>query len=228
MFNRKLNCEKPKIPEGYEYAGGIWYNGFCIERNLDKSSFIWIPTGALKENKLEEANNGIPKEILEKIEAAGGFYISQYKMSKDSEGNLKSVKDALPWIVFDAETAKEAAASFEPGKSYLTFDAAFDTIIDLLVENGDITKEEAEQDSTILGNYINSQYATKNVALTGQSGCSFNLFDIAGNVCDWTQEGIVRGGSFNFRGYEAPLASKRNLDNYDDGYLTGFRVMLVV
>ena len=119
--------------------------------------------------------------------------------------------------------------------STLVYGIQWDAImnfIDSNYSNGNCTAESVLVDSSSIGNYTgvllktgsNSNYSTK------------NIYDLAGNVWEWTMEAkdttnrIFRGGDFAYTGLSAPISNRVNHDstpivNAED---VGFRIALYI
>ena len=258
------NYANPPIPEGYKYVCGDWKNGFVIERDSDGSQFVWIPVGSLDSNgtldgehfsekfgrrnymndefSADEFNEALNCELLEQLESVkkyGGFYISRYNISKSSEGKPQSVKGVMPWVNINFDDAKKVASTIEDNeavKSHLTFGAEYDSVLEWFIKTEVKTLAEIAEDSTEWSNYCNTENSPKKVVETGsrEKWCVNNIYDLAGNVDEWTQEQnkssyrVIRGGNYSINGDFCPVAY-RDCSGPDFSYNdTGFRATLYI
>ena len=258
------NYVNPIIPEGYKHVCGEWNNGFVIERCSDGSQFVWIPVGSLDSNgtldgehfsekfgrrnyrndefsddEFNEALNGELLEQFESVKKYGGFYISRYNISKSSAGKPQSVKGIRPWGKINFNDAKKIASTIEDNeavKSHLTFGAEYDSVLEWFIKTEVKTFAEIAEDSTEWGNHCNTENSPKKVVETGsrEKWCANNIYDLAGNVDEWTQEQhnslnrVLRGGDVTYDGDTCPVAY-RMIDNpSDQGVDIGFRCTLYI
>ncbi len=258
------NYVNPPIPEGYKHVCGDWNNGFVIERSSDGSQFVWIPVESLDSNgtldgehfsekfgrrnyrndqfsddEFNEVLNGELLEQLESVKKYGGFYISRYNISS-SAGKPQSVKGVMPWVNINFYEAKKVASIVEDNevvKSHLTFGAEYDSVLEWFIKTKVKTLAEIALDSTEWGNYRNTENSPKKVVETGsrEEWCTNNIYDIAGNVDEWTQEQnknsyrVTRGSCYDFYGDRFSAAFRAGYGNpYDEYKDTGFRATLYI
>ena len=269
---KKVKYANPYIPEGYKYVSGEWNNGFVIERESDKSQFVWIPVGYLDGNGTLDGENFTEKlgrrnykcvkfskgnlekgfyenlteevkVILQSIKQYGGFYISRYHISMNSEGRLQSIKGARPLEVY-CNTAKEMAESMEKLKgvtSHLTYGFEYDSVMEWLIKSNERTVEEVVEDSTNWGNYSNTSGSKKEILETGslEEWKSNNLYDLAGNVDEFTQEkywdeeektqwNVLRGGCFQDNGDQNSAFCRKISAENETKHKASFRVVLCI
>ena len=258
------NYVNPIIPEGYKHVCGEWNNGFVIERCSDGSQFVWIPVGSLDSNgtldgehfsekfgrrnfmndefsdhEFNEALNGELLEQLESVKKYGGFYISRYNISKSSAGKPQSVKGIRPWGKINFNDAKKIASTIEDNeavKSHLTFGAEYDSVLEWFIKTEVKTLAEIAEDSTEWGNHCNTENSPKKVVETGsrEKWCANNIYDLAGNVDEWTQEQhnslnrVLRGGDVTYDGDTCPVAYRMIDSPSDQGGDIGFRCTLYI
>lgn len=254
----KGNYKNPPIPTGYRYLKGNWENGYVIQRTTDDSQFVWIPVGLLKSNgtldgvsfkekfgrricSLEDEfsadgfNEPINQELKEQTESIikyGGFYYSRYNISISSKGLLQSRKGFLPYTDLIWDEAKELASAFEHNefvKSHLTYGAEYDSVLQWLVDSCEKSFFEIAGDSSNWGNF-----GTYEIKKTG-SNKEFRankIYDIAGNVAEFTQElnsdygfCTVRGGNCNEKGTFS-AAFREMLSISEKSKYIGFRISL--
>ena len=256
------NYANPPIPKGYKHICGEWNNGFVIERCSDGSQFVWIPVGSLEPNGTidgknfsekfgrrnymnnkfsdDEFNEALNDKLLKQLKSVkkyGGFYISRYNISKSSEGRPQSVEGFMPWVSIDFYYAKKIASTIEnieAVKSHLTFGAEYDSVLEWFIKTKVKTLAEIARDSTKWGNYVNTENFPGKVVETGsrEEWCANNIYDLAGNVMEWTQEQfgcgdrVVRGGNGEIPGWLYTAAYRGYEYPYRFGYKIGFRAAL--
>ena len=199
--------------------------------------------------------------MYESVEKNGGFYIGRYEAGKDSSGNVVVQKGAeiYNWVTWSkngqmietSETeggAVELARNFDDTNNYtsvtstLIYGVQWDAVMKWIeeIENqyatGTLTKYI--QDSTGMGwhnyNYTNGNTTHKTgIDLEGGRNKVKNIYDLAGNVWEWTMESyntdcrIYRGGTYSKNGYQYPASDRihayPSLNQYDD---MGFRIAL--
>lgn len=194
------------------------------------------------DDEFNEALNGELLEQLESVKKYGGFYISRYNISKSSKGKPQSVKGVIPWVNISFDEAKMIASTIEDNeaiKSHLTFGAEYDSILEWFIKTKVKILAEIAEDSTEWGNYWNAKNSPRKVVETNtgsrEEWCANNIYDLAGNVNEWTQERnknlyrVTRGGDYGDGGDECPVAY-RGYSNPDGAcfFNTGFRATLYI
>ena len=251
-----VNYANPPIPEGYKHIGGEWNNGFVIKRESDESQFVWIPVGSIHSNGTLDGehfsekfgrrpfnkgffhlyNEVLNDELLEQIESVnkyGGFYISRFNISKSSAGKPQSVAFVMPWVDINFYDAKKIASTIEDNetvKSHLTFGAEYDSVLEWFITSGVKTFDEIAKDSTEWGNYYHSLYCPRKVKITAVSYncCANNIYDLAGNLGEWTQEQYADDEKRVIRGYYSYVAFRQKEDCDHHDHHTGFRAALCI
>lgn len=121
-------------------------------------------------------------------------------------------------------------------KSHLPFGAEYDSILEWFIKSNVKTFDEIAKNSTEWGNYNNQKDSPKKVTKTGsrEEWCVNNIYDLAGNIDEWTQERkddsecVSRGGIYCNSGYSYPVAY-RDSDSTSSSYgNTGFRAALYI
>lgn len=258
------NYENPPVPPEYKHVCGRWNEGFVIERESDGSQFVWIPVGSLKptgtldgkhfsekfgrrnylNDKFSEYQFDEPMtdELLKQAESVkkyGGFYISRYNISANSKKQPQSVKGVMPWVNINFEKAKEIAATVERGrevKSHLLYGSEYDSVFEWLITSNAKTFKEVAGDSSTWGNYLNVKDASGEVLKTGsnEKWCVNNIYDLAGNVSEWSQEQykysyrVNRGGWSSNSGNYYPACYRCYDVPFKSYPVTGFRVALYI
>ena len=140
--------------------------------------------------------------MIESVEKYGGFYIGRYEtgnLSQDTvvvqKGNT-DINDQNWYTVY--KKCKTLKGSNNKVGTGMIWGSQWDRTLMWLVESGNKTKEEIGEDSTSWGNYKNNTESGAGVLqATGYSEIwkANNIYDLAGNVCDWTMEACsVRQG----------------------------------
>ena len=181
-----------------------------------------------KEYNLSEPADDI--DYAGKVATNGGFYIGRYEAGNDN-GSLVIKSGQTVWNSINHIDALSTAKAYNTSlNSSLLTGASWDRTLGWLVETGNKTLVQVAGDSTSWGNYLDDDN-TNDPANTGTTAkaVSNNIYDLAGNVSEWTTEEdypsyrVYRGGQFY---YYFP-ASNRNR-NSPSGYTNdvGFRIAL--
>ena len=231
-FNR---CQFVWVPvEGLKANGTMDGNSFTEKfgRRLFKEEDRF-PSEKFHETVTEELSMQIAS-----VRKYGGFYISRYCISKYSAcKSPMSVKGMFPWTGMDFAHVKVIAEWFDSSSkisSHLMYGSEYDTVLEWIIESGAKTWKEVAKYSSTWGNYWNSPRSARSMETLGsrKEWCVNNIFDLAGNVKEWTQERfgeenyVLRGGSHYDDGVSHPVAKRTPVRNNYVYYGAGFRVTL--
>ena len=186
---------------------------------------------------------GITDETAD-IVKYGGFYIGRYEAGipegDTSPSNKKGIpvskKDAIVWTNINYTNAKASAENMisnEYVQTGLLTGKAWDTICHWIKSDDEL------KDSRTYGNYndslapANENSGTKRTAGFNENWKTKNIYDLAGNVYEWTSEAffsnfISRGGGYGDGGFGYPV-SYRDYDS--DSHASddvGFRSRLYI
>ena len=179
--------------------------------------------------------------MIESVKKYGGFYIGRYEtgdLSKDkavvTKGNTDIGSQTWYTMYIKCKNLNNGSRNVETG---IIWGSQWDRTLMWLIESGNKTKEQVCKDSSSWGNYKNAEfeyintsgnkimkYADKNQLIpTGSSEYTKanNIYDLAGNVWDWTVENgsylgtrNFRGGSYIYDGYTRMVTSNIPRDTY--------------
>ena len=166
---------------------------------------------------------------LNSVNKYGGFYIARFEAgdgkatsartssSSDDTNTLVSQKGAFVYNFVTSDTAKKLSSEMYKANTSITSQlitgSGWDRTLDWIIETAGKTEEEVLVNSSGWGNYINStgnastNSGTENINYTtgrNEYWKSNNIYDLAGNTNEWTQEQITyntyRGGDFHVGG----------------------------
>ena len=159
-------------------------------------------------------------ELYQQMKAStdryGGFYMGRYEASY---GAGSSLDDYVPasrritadepgriWVHFGPRKAEKACrniyADNDTVQGFFPWGANWDTTLQWLVDSGCKTLSEVSGNSSGWGNYSDADFCRDaNEKYTGrwEQAKANNIYDLAGNNWEWTQE-RYRGGSYVMRG----------------------------
>ena len=198
--------------------------------------------------------------MIYSVEKYGGFYIGRYEtgdLSKEQvvvqKGNTDIASQTWYAMYEKCKTLSDNNNNIETGMIWGNqFDRTLMWLMECNAENSETgkSKEEVIDDSKSWGNYSNATFTYTNSSgstTTKNSGSSTriptgsteytkanNIYDLAGNVRDWTMEAygtlyrVYRGGSYNNTGTNIP-ASNRSIDYpTSSGSYNGTRATLYI
>ena len=236
--------------EGYSNGGLQSYLSNCGEANSSGTNSKVTETAATK----AEA-----QAMYASVKEHGGFYIGRYEAGKDSNGNVVVKKGAnvynnIPWSANGEmqETngttggAVELARNFDTANGYtsvtstLIYGVQWDAVMKWMenIPNPNVEGKTYIQDSTEMGWYSNNYSSGNATHQTGidvdssKSNCVNNIYDLAGNVYEWTMESystdrrVGRGGYYNLTGAGYPASSRVSYYPSGSDDDIGFRLTL--
>ena len=222
-ISSKTNYREPDVVAKYSSTG------YDMDSRL-KSLGIGAKTTHEFLNQLEKEFNN----MVASVEKYGGFYIGRYEtgnINQDTpviqKGNTNISSQTWYNMYKRCKNIRGANTNVETG---MIWGNQWDRTLMWLIETGSKTKEQIADDSTSWGNYYNATFeyvnssgstATKNENSstripTGSAEYTKanNIYDLAGNVRDWTMEAgstyyrVSRGGGYYYYGYGCPADSR--------------------
>ena len=231
----------------------------------DGNEYVWIPTlvtplavrdfgsyfsgGGSLSGYWDDTEDSFYQEMLASVEKYGGFYMGRYETSQGANGLpvSKKVSDSEPgriWVQFSPQdtviACRDLYADNDTVQGFFPWGINWDTTLQWLIDSGCKTEAEVARDSTGWGNYSNDTFSDG--ARGGYSGVweetkANNIYDLAGNNWEWTQERygsgdyVMRGGGYNLmggacRGSDYPAALRDPLPGNDHHPNVTFRIAL--
>ncbi len=222
--------------------------------SLYAQDMIFIEKSFSNPSFLEDRNQN-----LESVNKYGGFYIGRYeagdgvttspRTSSTSDTNtLVSKKGAYVYnyiSVYLANSLSRKMYSTNLAVSgQLITGAGWDRTLNWIIETEEKTEEEVLIDSSGWGNYYNSSGnasidsgPTNMNYTTGRSEYwkANNIYDLAGNTMEWTQEtyqntsnGVPRGGDYHFVGNSNPAGDRDFYTSGNQSMYYSFRTQLYI
>ena len=226
-ISSKTNYREPDVVAKYSSTG------YDMDSRL-KTLGIGAKTTHEFLNQLEKEFNN----MVASVEKYGGFYIGRYEtgnINQDTpviqKGNTNISSQTWYNMYKRCKNIKGANTNVETG---MIWGNQWDRTLMWLIETGSKTKEQIADDSTSWGNYYNATFeyvnssgstATKNEGSstripTGSAEYTKanNIYDLVGNVRDWTMEAVStycrvsRGGFCSNDGGSVPADNRFSYD----------------
>ena len=169
------------------------------------------------------------KAMIESVSKYGGFYIGRYELSREGVKKDKATLTNTNWYNL-YKKCKELNAS-DKVETRMIWGCQWDVTMNWLISSGAKTSNEVNKDSSSWGNYNNTSVkANDGTTVLKANGTSAklntgkttftmanNIYDLAGNLYEWTQEAIhtfgraSRGGYYGNDGSDSPASVR--IDN---------------
>ena len=199
--------------------------------NLQQAGLESSATANTFKTQLEtEFNN-----MITSVEKYGGFYIGRYETGNLSQEKVVVIKNNTDignqtWYTM-YKKAKGIAVNSNVTSSMI-WGSQWDATLKWMYNSGNAEKKKYTYDSTGKGNYYDTN-GNKTIA-TGsiETYAVNNIYDMAGNVWDWTIEAnstpvrVNRGGYYYDYGGSYPASNRYNNYPTYSGGSNGFRVAL--
>ena len=190
--------------------------------------------------------------MITSIEKYGGFYIGRYETGNLSRDNYVIKKfnydiAGQTWykMYLNCKKIKDNNENIETG---MIWGCQYDRTLMWLIETGNKTKEQVSEDSTSWGNYINAtfEYINQEGIITEKVKSTLiptgstdytkanNIYDLVGNVSDWTAEAtfsgsrVSRGGAHNSDGIQYKAGNHYSITPTSKSNARGCRAMLYI
>ena len=196
---------KPYIPDNFTHIEGTVNTGYVIQENDTKNEFVWIPVKDINEYIRRYDTSNLATETLDKVEYEsvkkyGGFYVARYEagvstVDGDREGVPVSKRGATVWTNISASMAMYNSKLMYKDRSdiesRIISSYMWDTIANWFEQSGyDI------ENLSRYGN-VNNPGGMK-LAGSNENWKINNIYDIVGNVWEFTSEKLVTGGNNNY------------------------------
>ncbi len=246
-------------------AGEQTINTGLVVIGPDGSEYVWIPTtvtelavrdfgsyffGASFSDYRDETALDSYQEMVASVDRYGGFYMGRYEASKGDSGLPASrrVTESEPgqiWVRFSPQdtttVCQRLYADNDTVQGFFPWGINWDTTLQWLVDSGNKLISDVKADSTGWGNYSNDSFsdgARGNYTGAWEEAKSNNIYDLAGNNWEWTQERsgssyVMRSGGYSLMGGSCPgnkypAAIRDPLPGNDHHPNVTFRVALYV
>ena len=217
-ISSKTSYREPDIVKSYDYDSTLKTRGLGAKTTHE---FL---------NQLEKEFNN----MIVSVEKYGGFYIGRYETGNINQetpvvqkGNTNISSQTWYNMYKRCKNIKGDNTNVETG---MIWGNQWDRTLMWLIETGSKTKEQIADDSTSWGNYNNATFEYVNssgstVTKNENSGTKIptgnteytkanNIYDLVGNVRDWTMEAgstsgrVLRGGYYGSNGASSPAGSR--------------------
>ena len=173
--------------------------------------------------------------MIESVKKYGGFYIGRYEtgnLSQEKASIIKNNSDIGNQTWYTMYKKAKGIAVNSNVTSSMIWGSQWDATMRWMYNSGNAEKKKYTYDSTGKGNYYDTN-GNKTIA-TGsiETYAVNNIYDMAGNVWDWTIEAnstpvrVNRGGYYYDYGGSYPASNRYNNYPTYSGGSNGFRVAL--
>ena len=197
-----------------------------------KEEYYKTILGFKSKEKMAEAFVAEYKEMIESIQKYGGFYIGRYELSEAGVQKNQPTLTNTNWYNL-YKKCKSLNAS-DKVETRMIWGCQWDVTMNWLISSGAKTSDEVNKDSSSWGNYYltsvkaddgtteikaSEKKAVLNTGITTFTMAN-NIYDLAGNCEEWTQEAhrtyyfrAYRGGNyFSGNGSNSPASCRGSSD----------------
>ena len=228
------------IPDSSNFARRAWQQLYEEYDEDYDEWYEWYDTQPLAEtstsNKYwEDKTTTEYKNMVSSVTTNKGFYVGRYESSQKSSTVAQSKRGQTAWGDITQTNAITYSANSSISNSHLIYGIEWDSILNWLIGKATISSSttgatktmelaDIQTNSASWGNYSDSTgRAATNAGSKRATGYSEywkanNIYDLAGNASEWTQEKystgsgrIRRGGSCSGPGSSYPVAYRNDI-----------------
>ena len=227
------------MPDSSKFARVAWNGPYMASNPQDgKHALAKSPT----ENEYwEDETTQEYKDMIDSVNINKGFYISRYEASEKDETTVQSKRGQKPWTRITQTTAVTVSNNAKSEiNSHLIYGIEWDSVLTWLLDSRatigaetggtkTITEDDIQKNSSSWGNYGDSVGGAETNSGeyvepggTNEYWKANNIYDLAGNAHEWTQEKYSTGTEWALRGgiyyYDVGYypAASRNYSEQDD------------
>ena len=229
-------------------ANGDYVNGTGVTHSIVQNP----ANDTDKQNKYwDDSTTEEYQDMLASVEHYKGFYIGRYEASQGANNIAQSKRNISPWVGVPQTTAITACGNnTTTANMHLMYGVEWDSVLNWLKDNATISSsnpgvtkimdiEDIQTNSTSWGNYNNAtgdaasepwEERTRQNTGASEYWKANNIYDLAGNVYEWTQEKYstgtdrtLRGCHYNGSGDGIPAADRYDLRDSYSATSYGFR-----
>ena len=209
-------------PDGSEY---VWVS--TKNTPLQMRDFgSYLGGGGSLNGYYDETSLPAYQSMAQSVATYGGFYVGRYEASYGSGSSLSDYvpaskpvtasKSGRIWVQFSPQDATVACENLYRNNAtvqgFFLWGANWDTTLQWLVDTGCKTYADVASNSTSWGNYSDDAFspnARGNYTGAYEQAKANNIYDLAGNNWEWTQERcgtnyVMRSGGYNLMGGACP------------------------
>ena len=197
------------VPDFNEY---VW---IPITGNNDNifERVAWMGYNNVKQNLADSSTTNAyweeeDSQMIRSVSVNKGFYIGRYEASQKDSTTAQSKRNQSPWVSVPNDLAVTASENMKTSiNSHLMYGVEYDSILSWLNGNAIILSgsgnktmdlSDIQTNSSSWGNYEGGYSAS----MTGsnENWKANNIYDLTGNVYEWTQEQYSTSGYYSYRG----------------------------
>ena len=159
--------------------------------------------------------------MIASVEKYGGFYIGRYETGNLSQAEAVVVKNnsdigSQKW--YTMYNKSKGVAANNNVTTTMIWGCQWDAVMRWMYNSGDEEKKTYTYDSTGKGNYYDTNGNNKIPTGSNDAYAINNIYDMAGNVFDWTIEAnrtdfrVVRGGCINYSASGNPASNRLGIN----------------
>ena len=230
--NVDSNIDIDKLREKYVSIKEDWSAGFLA--SIRKYGGFYISEAELSTDKQDNYRNiarGMKNRTVKETEDGGNYYRGNKHGQYTKDVVLSDIEGMLDCRILAGNVEMESVSS------HLMYGVEYDATLRWILETYPNNKKEILINSTEVGKYTNTKVVQENATLSAQKSSKYynGIWGLGGNLGEITQEKsgdknqyyVIRGGSYESKGEDEPIASINITEDTNKENL-GYRTALYI